>query len=224
MRRVLVVTVAVLAALTSAAPTGAATNKADMTRARAALLRTGDVPSGFTRKPGDTSNEDQAFSSDNPDCRQYSSLLKVAKKTRTGKAAVEFHGTTQEEIDENTDLWRSSAPLKAQLAAFSSPAMGRCLEAELTRTIEQGIDDPSVALNVDVARSTVPKVGDQRGGWDVNISFAVGDVEQHLLASFVAVRVGRGVALLSFETQGTLVDKRDQVVRTAAKRLRAAVS
>jgi len=216
--------IAALAAFLYAAPAGASTNKADMARAKAALLRTGDVPTGFTRKPGKTNDDNDTFGAGNPDCKKYSAIQKVANKARTGKAGVEFHGTDPEEIDEDTGLTKTAAPVKALVAAFNSDATGRCLDTELKKSIEQEVDDPSVPIDVQVARSRLPKLGDQRAGWDINVSFTVGGSEQHLLISFVAVRAGRGAALLSFQTQGALVDQRDAVLRTAAKRLQAAVS
>lgn len=224
MKRLLAVLVAVPVAVVALSGVAAASKSGDQKIAKKSLLKASDVPKSLKKQPASASSGSDDDLGAFPECKTYNDVKDKAVKARTAKATIEFADATAiERVSENIGLTKDTGPVKQLVAAFGASDTATCLQQALHDVVANETQADPSTVEVTVQRARLPKLGDQRAGYEIGMSIpAAQGTTQELGVSFVAVRVGRATAIFQFQTVGDLVDKRDGILKTAVKRMKAA--
>lgn len=199
-------------------------SNSDTAAAKRALLKRSDVSANLTEQSVDTSDDNSGIGT-SADCRRYQTVRNAAHQARTGRANVTFEDSTgNEKISETIGFTKSTGTVKRLANAFAYAGTGRCLRAFLKSSLQQQAGKNG-SVSVTVQASSLPKLGDQRAGYDILVKVPDGNGGVQAVAfGFVEIRIGRAAVLVQFQTlSGDLIDQRDGILKVATKRLQAAV-
>ncbi|MFN8037227.1 MAG: hypothetical protein U0V73_14980 [Acidimicrobiia bacterium] len=192
--------------------------------AKTALIRATDVPANLSHRSVDNRDDNTSLGT-GAECRRYDKVKNEVRRARTGRANVTFADATgNEKVAEAVGLTKKAGSAKKLADAFADPGTGQCLERFLEKSLRQSLGSAASGVSLTVEPSTLPKLGDQRSGYDVLVKVPNGNGIQNVAFSFVTIRKGRALALFEFQTlSGDLVTERDAVLAAGARRLKAAV-
>jgi hypothetical protein len=214
-------------------PTGgtdddASTSADDQAVVEAALVTLDDLPPGWEGSPADDLS-DAEF--DAPECGAIADLGERLDAAETARARSDAFGNEIEgrQIQQNVAAVDDADLLTEFLGQFEDRALARaCLDAILTASVRRQLEANPSVVTIDEIRTTVnplsvPAVGDQSTGYQVQIELTVNGESRTVYAEFVLVRVGRFAPTFSFSGSAPFrpVD-RDAVVKASVARLEQA--
>jgi hypothetical protein len=154
---------------------------ADQARAKAALLRQGDLGIGWQGGALKTPS-----SLKQPICPQL--RPNYSKLTITGHAEAVFdNGNGGVQITSDVEVWRTEKQAKQHMDALLKPALPTCIRYSLLKTL--GGNDKAVLLKTQ--KQDLGKLGDSAVSYRVPVGFKVGKQTVVVASDFLLLRKGR---------------------------------
>jgi hypothetical protein len=197
----------------------------DETAAKGALLQLSDFPSGWTEQPVKTTDENVKTQRKNAECIG-SDRPRINDLGGASAETGDFTAPSQDAIRNAVSFAASEDEATAHMAALRGSTVADCF-ATVTGDAAKNADLANNAkiTNVTVAPLNVTRVGDDVVAYQVTIEIKVnnGTVSQYL--DLVAVRVGRAVTSLQFNSSliAPSTEDLDHYTGLAAQRLAEAL-
>jgi hypothetical protein len=185
--------------------------KADNAKARRALIRSSDLPAGWTRGPvpADSSSAERCPGY-NPDFSPF---------TITGKAASSFlNAGAGAQLTTQVQVFPTTAQARGDFVRGAQPGFLKCLARDLRRSLRaQGLTGAGVTTH---PMARVPRVGDRALRFRVSVRVSAAGRSLELSSDFVALQSGRGIAFVGVAALGRPPLDEIALARRVAARLK----
>jgi hypothetical protein len=184
--------------------------KADMAKARHALLRGADLPAGWRRGPTPSSGSgNERCAGYNPDFSPF---------TITGKAGSSFANTfAGAQVTSQVQVFPTTAQARGDFLRGAKPGFLKCLARDLRRTLRaQGVTGAGVAMH---PMTPVAGVGERAMQFRVSVRVAVTGRSLDFVTDFVLLQAGRGIAFVGVAALGKPPLDEVSLARRVASRL-----
>jgi hypothetical protein len=222
------VVVVALAALTVSA-SAIATKKTDVKIAKAGVLVIGDFPSGFKASKPDTSSDAAVgkLAKTIPTCRDYAALKKLTD-AQTKAKSQDFKDDSRD-VSNEVDVFASAGSAHAALALAGKDGVETCLNQLFEKLLtKKSVDDPKSgisAVKVHITRQSVDAGGDESVVYEGSITLTAKDGDHQIGVGFAAIRTGRVVDAMTYQTTGAeLTDLLQPLIDACLGRIDAALS
>ncbi len=180
--------------------------------ARAALLRLSDLPTGWTVKPSDDS--------DDAHCPATDRVERNSKAESDDFSLPHVHSLAQEVV-----VLRSAAAANAAIDVLIAHSTLACIARQIDTATRR-----SVRPGIRIGRMTIEPLptaaaGDRSEAARLTIPVSAGGVSTHVYGDFAFARVGRGLSIVALLSERLPADGlRTQIVARAVERLAAALA
>lgn len=194
---------AVVLALSLAAPAGAASDKRI---AGEGVIQDGDVPSSWTSEPSDDSDDKEVAKAARkvPDCRMY--LKARATLDRVRHAESDDFNLGEESLSNEVWVFPSVGKARSTFASMSESSVADCFAKVFDTLFKRRFrSDPDIR-NLRTAIDQVPRgqlgsIGDDVTGYAGGVEVQLSDGSAvRLLLSNVVIRIGRSITSYSFSS------------------------
>jgi hypothetical protein len=184
--------------------------KADMAKARHALLRSGDFPAGWSRgaAPPTGSGAERCAGYD-PDFSPF---------TITGKAGSSFQNTfAGAQVTSQVQVFPTAAQARGDFLRGAQPGFLKCLARDLRKSLAaQGLSGAGVRTQ---PMARVAGVGERALRFRVSVRVAAAGRSLLFRTDFVVLQAGRGIAFVGVAALGKLPLDEVTLARRVASRL-----
>jgi hypothetical protein len=180
--------------------------KADMARARHAVVRQGDL-AGWTEMsvPADSSG---------PRCRGYNPDF--SRFTITGKAASGFTHGAGNAVASAVEVYPSAAQAAGDFAEGATPAFFSCFSSKLAQQFAHS----GLAVSIASRRSSrSPHIGVRAVSWHLVFRLSVQGRSMPYYVDLYAFQVNRALASVSFQSLTKPIPRQTALARLVARRL-----
>ncbi|HEX6703020.1 MAG TPA: hypothetical protein VF101_20010 [Gaiellaceae bacterium] len=180
--------------------------KADMARARHAILRQSDLPTWTAMSTPADSN--------GPRCRGYNPDF--SRFTITGKAASGFTHGAGNGIASAIELYPSAAQAAGDFAEGATPAFFSCFSSKLAQQFTRS----GLAVSVASKRSSrSPHIGVRAMSWHLVFKLSIQGRTVPYYVDLYAFQVNRSLGSVSFQSLTKPIPRQTALVRLVASRL-----